>query len=86
MRYDNPFDALNGLAMSVRRLQGAKLTVTRASSSLKKATEDLESEQAVFNQIREEVIRLCPEVLEGFQRETVAIVNGQVSVVSDEEA
>lgn len=82
--YTNPQDAIVALAQAVRQVQNAQLSYDRTAYTMQQAAETLERQQALFNEVREEVIRLCPEIINGFSiGETVAVVDGQIHVVKD---
>lgn len=76
-------NALGQLSRALNMIENAELNHRRASRAEEEAREKVTDAKAYFNEVRDRVVELCPELLTGFPdgEETVALVDGKIAVV-----
>lgn len=82
--YSSPQAAFKALGDALAAVRSSEVRLDDAQTAEAKAKADLQKARNRFNEVRDEVIEICPELLEGYSTgETVGVVDGEVKVVRD---
>jgi hypothetical protein len=86
MGYTNAKYALSALGDAVLAVRMAETRLQEAQDQVAKFAKQVDVAREKFNTVRDEVIEMCPEILDGYSKETVKVVDGKITVVEEDES